>query len=406
MTPSRATSPTRRTVTRAGLLAAALALAPGTARASARTSASASASASAASADPAASALVLRLPAPTGPYRIGATTLPLVDPSRNDPWDPAIGVREVMATVLHPARTVRGCPRAPQMTAGEAELFTFLAHAVHGLPASGVDWAATRTHSHAGAPVLPGRWPVLLYTPGGGEARSMGTSLAEELASHGWVVVTVDHPGDAGQVEFPVPRPGRDRVRRTVFLGPPTAGQFRTMIDTRVADLRFVLDRLETLEGPLGRALDLGRVGIYGHSAGGTAAAQALYDDRRLAAAVNLEGYLDQVDGTLLPVARYGVDRPLLLLGTDGFRDARLDRSWGAVLARSGGRVRRRQLDDAAHGVFTDYAALVPQLQAAGLVTAADRVRLVGAIGAREAVRAVRHEVRGFFARRVPAGAQ
>ncbi|MEU6985584.1 alpha/beta hydrolase [Streptomyces sp. NPDC046324] len=381
---------TRRTVTTAGLLAAALALAPSTARAASATPATAPA---------------LRLPAPTGPYRIGATVLHLVDPSRNDPWVPAIGVREVMVTVLHPARTVRGYPRAPQMTPGAAGLFAFLAPEIHGLPATGVDWAATLTHSHTGAPVLPGRWPVLLYSPGGGEARTMGTYLAEELASHGWVVVTVDHPGDASQVEFPTERLGRDTVRPTVFLRPPDAEQFRTMTETRLADLRLVLDRLEAL-GPLGRALDLGRVGVYGHSAGGTAAAQALYDDRRIAAAVNLEGYLDQVDGALLPVARYGVDRPLLLLGTDGFRDARIDRSWGAMLAHPGGRTRRRQLDDAAHGVFTDYAALVPQLQCAGLMTAADRVRLVGAIGSGAAVRAVRHQVRGFFGRRVPAGAQ
>ncbi|MFC8272132.1 hypothetical protein ACFUJR_06220 [Streptomyces sp. NPDC057271] len=115
------------------------------------------------------------------------------------------------------------------------------------------------------------------------------------------------------------------------------------------------------------------------------------------------------MDGTFFPVARYGVDRPLLLLGADGYRDTRIDRSWNAVLARSGARVRRRQLDDAAHAVFTDYAALVPQLQAAGLISAADRVRLVGAIGAIgawDAVRAVRHQLRGFFDRRVPAGAQ
>ncbi|MGW6567470.1 alpha/beta hydrolase family protein [Streptomyces sp. NPDC054975] len=376
----------RRVVHQAGLLAAVLAFAPTDAHAFA----------------PAA----LRLPAPTGPYRIGATTLHLVDPSRNDPWDPAIGIREVMVTVLHPARTVRGFPRAPQLTPDAAELFALLGPEIHpGLPRAGVDWAATPTHTHPGAPVAPGRRPVLLYSPGGGEARTMGTSLAEELASHGWIVVTVDHPGDASQVEFPSARPTRPQVRPTVLLGPPDAEQFRTMIDTRLADLRFVLDRLEALEGPLGRALDLGRVGIYGHSAGGTAAAQALYDDGRVAAAVNLEGYLDQADGTLLPVARDGVDRPLLLLGTDGFRDARLDRSWSALLAHPGGRTRRRQLDDADHLVFTDYAALVPQLQAAGLVTAADRVRLVGAIEPGVAVRAVRRQVRSFFGRRLPVGA-
>ncbi|MEU9705111.1 hypothetical protein [Streptomyces sp. NPDC047981] len=379
---------TRRTVTRAGLLAAALAaLPPAAAHAAAPRD------------------LVLRLPAPTGPYPVGATTLHLVDPSRNDPWVPEIGVREVMVTVRHPARTVRGYPRAPQLTPGEAPVFGFLAHVVHGLPSAGVDWAATLTHTHPGAPVAPGRRPVLLYSPGGGEARTMGTFLAEELASHGWVVVSVDHPGDAGQVEFPSARPGRGKVRETVFVRPPDATQFRTMIETRLADLRFVLARLGTLEGPLGRALDLGRVGIYGHSAGGTTAAQALHDDRRIAAAVNLEGYLDQVDGTLFPVASDGVDRPLLLLGTDGFRDARLDRSWGALLAHPGLRIRRRQLDDANHQVFSDHAALVPQLRAAGLVTEADRVRLVGAVGAGAAVRAVRRQVRGFFGGRLPVGA-
>ncbi|MFD7322704.1 alpha/beta hydrolase family protein [Streptomyces sp. NPDC059875] len=391
------TSPSmsRRTVTKAGLLAAALAaLTPATARATVPATVGATAPGD----------LVLRLPAPTGPYRIGATTLHLVDPSRNDPWVPAIGVREVMVTVLHPAGTVRGYPRAPQLTPGAAALFTGLAPWTRGLPAAGVDWAATRTHSHTGAPVLPGRWPVLLYSPGGGDARTMGTSLAEELASHGWAVLTVDHPGDASEVDFPTERPGRDKVRQTVFFGPPDAEQFRAMIDTRLADIRFVLDRLEALEGPLGRALDLGRVGIYGHSAGGTVAAQTLYDDRRIAAAVNLEGYLDRTDGELFPVARYGVDRPLLLLGTDGFRDERLDRSWATMLAHPEGRTRRRQLDDADHWVFTDYAALVPQLHAAGLMTAADRVRLVGAGEPRRSVPAVRRQVRSFFARNVPPG--
>ncbi|MFF8604371.1 alpha/beta hydrolase family protein [Streptomyces sp. NPDC015346] len=377
---------TRRTVVKAAALAAtALALTPIEAHAAH------------------AAGLTLRLPAPTGPYEVGATVLHLVDPARNDPWAPAIGVREVMVTVLHPARTVRGFPRAPQLTEGAAGLFTFLAPAMRPgwLPAAGVDWAATLTHTHVGAPVLPGPWPVLLYSPGGGDARTMGTCLAEELASHGWVVVTVDHPGDASEVDFPTERPGRDKVRPTVFTGEPGPEQFRTMIDTRLADIRFVLDRLESLPGELGRAMDLERTGIYGHSAGGTTAAQALHDDRRIAAAVNLEGHLDQVDGELFPVARYGVDRPLLLLGTDGFRGARLDRSWSAMLAHPGGRTRRRQLDDASHWVFTDYAALVPQLHAAGLMTTEARTEMVGTIAPEASVRAVRRQVRTFFTRNV-----
>ncbi|MEU6863475.1 alpha/beta fold hydrolase [Streptomyces sp. NPDC046876] len=335
---------------------------------------------------------LLRLPAPTGPYPVGARTLHLVDGSRNDPWEPRIGVRELMVTALRPTVFGRGFPRAPQLAPGAAAEFAFLAPLIHPhLPAAGVDWAATLTHARAGAPPMSGRSPVLLYSPGGGDARTMGSSLAIDLASYGWTVITVDHPGDASEVEFPDERPGRARVRTTALRPDIDAATFRTMIDTRVADLRFVLD-----------ALGLDRVGVYGHSAGGTAAAQALHEDRRIAAAVNLEGYLDRMDGELFPVARDGTDRPLLLAGSDGFRDARLDRSWATLLGH-GGPVTRRQLDDAAHWVFTDYAALVPQLHKAGLMTGGGRAAMVGRADPCVTVPAVRDLVRSFFARHLPA---
>ncbi|MGW6738073.1 alpha/beta fold hydrolase [Streptomyces sp. NPDC055013] len=333
----------------------------------------------------------LRLPAPGGPYPVGASTLYLVDPSRADPWDPGIGARELMVTVLRPAVPGHGFPYLAQMTLGAANSFADLAHWIHEpLPQTGVDWAATLTHARAGAQPLPGRRPVLLYSPGGGDARVMGSSLAVDLASHGWTVITVDHPGDASEVEFPDERPGRRRVRETVLIGPPDAATFRTMIETRVADLRFVLD-----------ALGLDRVGAYGHSAGGTAVAQALHEDRRFTAAVNLEGYLDQMDGELLPVARQGTGRPLLLAGTDGFRNARLDYSWTALLAH-GGPVVRRQLNNTNHWVFTDYAAIAAQLQQAGLTTAAGRAAMIGRADPRITVPAVRDLVRSFFTRHLP----
>ncbi|MER7107284.1 alpha/beta hydrolase [Streptomyces sp. NPDC000229] len=399
----------RRTVARSAAVMAASLLLGGTARATARGD------------------VTMRLPAPTGPYRIGVTTLYLVDRDRRDPWDPTIPVRELMVTVLYPARTVRGCPRAPQMTERAAESFAGLVpFRVHPeLPKAGVDWAATMTHAHVGAPAQPVRRPVVLYSPGGGDARTVGTGVAEELASRGHVVVTVDHPGDASEVEFPVTTAYRDKpLLSTVFRGTPRTDPefFRAVIGTRVADIRFVLGQLAVLAAGgnpdaarrplpehLDRALDLRRVGVYGHSAGGTTAAQALYEDRRIAAAVDLEGYLDHPPevpgraGELFPVARYGVDRPLLLVHTDGFSDRRgLESSWSALLARPGGRVRRRRLDDTGHAVFTDYAAMAPQLQAAGLMTAEERVGLVGALDPAESVPAVRGLVCAFFARHLP----
>ncbi|QKW49857.1 alpha/beta hydrolase family protein [Streptomyces buecherae] len=371
----------------------------------------------------AAGGLRLRLPAPSGPYRIGASVLHLVDHKRPDPWLGAGSVRQVMATVWYPAGDVRGRPRLPHMTPRAAGSFASWAPRTHPqVPPTGVDWAATATHAHLDAPALTGRRrPVLLYSPGGGDPRTLGTCVAEELASHGFVVVTLDHPGDASEVELP-----DGTLRETVFIGDPRADPklFRTVIETRLADVRLVLDHLGGLAGPvspatgrrrdqpggalprgLARALDPHRVGVYGHSAGGTTAAQALYDDRRIAAAANLEGYLSHPGtptgrpGPLFPVARDGVDRPLLLLGTDGFRNAEFERTWSAAVARSHGHAAWRQIAGATHATLTDYAALAPQLQAAGLITAEARAGLVGTIDPARSVPLLRHLVRTFFAR-------
>src|SRR5215469_6435735 len=66
---------------------------------------------------------VLELPRPTGMHAIGATELYLVDPSRSDPWDPTIPVRELMITITYPAATIDGFPLAPQMLPHAAAAF-------------------------------------------------------------------------------------------------------------------------------------------------------------------------------------------------------------------------------------------------------------------------------------------
>jgi predicted dienelactone hydrolase len=64
--------------------------------------------------------------------------------------------------------------------------------------------AAPLTAGHEGAPVLrtPGRLPVIVFSHGAGGHRSETTIVVQELASHGYVVVTVDHTYDAFS-EFP-----------------------------------------------------------------------------------------------------------------------------------------------------------------------------------------------------------
>ncbi|MFJ5921388.1 alpha/beta hydrolase [Kitasatospora sp. NPDC092948] len=397
----------RRAVTRSALLGAAALLLGATDRAYA------DAGATAAGRVP--GDAVLTLPAPTGRHLVGCRPVYLVDDSRRDPWAPEIPVRELMLTVYYPARDVAGRAPAPQLPPQAAEAFGEVAplSPLH-LPAAGVNWGATRSHAFEGASPLSGRWPVLVHSPGGGDPRGLGTSLAEDLASHGAVVFSVDHPGDAAAVEFPDARPYRsDTVRTTVFRGDPRdqPAVARTMIDARIADLHCVLGRLRhaadlPLPRGLAETLDLRRLGVYGHSAGGSAVTEVMYEDRRVRAGINLEGYLDyppDAPGDAaepFPVAADGIDRPLLLLGSEGFnRRQELDRSWSALAALSGRWVRSARIADANHWIFTDYAAMLPQLQAAGLMTAAERNVLIGTVDPTVSVPKVRHTVRRFFAR-------
>jgi dienelactone hydrolase len=335
--------------------------------------------------------------------------LHLVDSTRRDPWNNA-ATRELMVTVNYPASNIHGYERAPQLSPAAAAVFGEVdAGLLHPeLPTTGVDWAATRAHPYADAPALAVRRFVLLYSPGGADPRTIGTSLAEDLASHGYVVVTIDHPGETSEVDFPGRPPRIIEVTPEIQTDPVLN---RTMMTTRFADTHFVLDELHRLAAGhnpdasgrplprnLHRALDLHRVATYGHSAGGATAAQSMHEDHRIHAAANLEGYLDLADGELYSIARQGTRKPLLLAGTDGFHNSRFDRTWSALQSH-GGPVRRTQLQQANHWAFTDYAAFAPQLVAAGLMTPANRTHLVGDKPNTATVRTLLHT---FFQRALP----
>jgi hypothetical protein len=267
------------------------------------------------------------------------------------------GRREVLAVVWYPAAAAEGkaglggtvafpeggvCyPRPPfTLLSQQGTLPRTLRRLVehHRLPGAALS-QITHLVSYAVPEALPSiegaPWPVLLYSHGFGLENALSSSYQmEDLASHGYVVVSVAHPSESLATVFPdgrlvaldVDNPRLDFEARLAEIGAgadewgPLASQ---SLDLWTEDLRFMLQEMarhnaaavDNPLGPLGGLLDLARVGAWGVGFGGSAAAELCMREPRCRAAASLGGRLAPRLASALPA----IERPLLVAsGDDG----------------------------------------------------------------------------------------
>ncbi|MBC3983762.1 lipase [Streptomyces sp. AC536] len=336
-----------------------------------------------ASAAPRSGAFRFDLPAPTGPHPVGTTHLHLVDHTRTERWtEEPNRPRELMVSVWYPARAGADAPRAPYVTPGLAAVLDAYGETQLGLPASALNWADIGTHATAGPPVAPSARPrpVVLYTPGFQSSRDTDTVVVAELASHGFVVVSVDHTYEAMAVEFP---DGRLHTISPLLTELPDAEMVRVAIATRTADLRFVVDQVtglargrnpdaagRPLPRGLARAVDPHRIGGYGHSIGPSGLFDAMLADRRIRAGALQDGPLVQGGGRPTAAAQAGLRQPFLLMcgmfgesGGEPFHHrSPLAVGLAALWENSPGWKRDLWSKGAGHLSYTDFMHLLPVL--------------------------------------------
>jgi predicted dienelactone hydrolase len=110
-------------------------------------------------------------------------------------------------------------------------------------------------------PDARGPRPVVLFSHGLGGSVDGGRFWGEQWASHGVLVVHLQHPGSDESVWRDAARPLRDLKRAA------SAEQ----LAVRVADVKFVLDELQRRQAAgdaLAQRADLARIGMSGHSFG------------------------------------------------------------------------------------------------------------------------------------------
>jgi predicted dienelactone hydrolase len=335
---------------------------------------------------------VTSLVAPTGHHRAGTVRLHLVDPARIDPTSPTHGLREVEVEMWYPAAGTRGFPPTPYLTPLAAAHFL----ASNNLP-PGTELPQTTGHADAPADRRHGPYPVVLYSPGGGTDGAFDTGLVEDLVGHGYVVVTMDDTNESPEVEFP-----DGRLVTGTFM-PDTAAKSLEAQQIRAADASFVLNELAVLNHggnpdaehaplPTGLAgsLNLSEAGMFGWSLGGAASAQAMLDDPRIKAAINMDGRFWG------PLAQEGVDRPFLLL-TGSEHTEQNDPTLASFLKASTGPKLHLALANSQHATFSDIEELEPELAPALGLTPGQVAADLGTISPKTAVTDERAYIEAFF---------
>jgi pimeloyl-ACP methyl ester carboxylesterase len=205
---------------------------------------------------------------------------------------------------------------------------------------------------------------------GGATLTTDYTTLAEDLASHGYIVVGFDAPYRSWLVVLPdgriVPRAPQNNLDN--FGGRQVDTLAETLAQAWTSDCRFVLDQLERLNAsdPAGRfrgRLDLEHVGSFGHSLGGATSLLLCHDDPRCKVGIDIDG------APLGPVISEGLTVPFMFILGDHRGEAAAGQPESIRNARANIRSIHDRLPDdrrlmihirgANHFLFSDNGALL-----------------------------------------------
>lgn len=261
---------------------------------------------------------VTQPPAPTGPYAVGTMSRHLVDDARLETFtDAPDDHRELMIQVWYPAEGTEGKETASYLPANPEVRRAMFAQVM--IPPAKVDelMGAWRTRSVEGAAVSSKQkqYPVVLFSHGFGGFRMQNVAQMEELASHGYVVVSIDHTFCAAVVEFPDKRIVRFAPSLMAAQTKPRDEVDKIFDGLALlwgADASFVIDELDKInasaDDPLAGRLDLTRLGMFGHSFGGATSLQMCAKDARVKCGIDMDGlaYGD--------ARREGVKQPVMIM--------------------------------------------------------------------------------------------
>jgi dienelactone hydrolase len=142
----------------------------------------------------------------------------------------------------------------------------------------------------------PDGLPIILFSPGFGGINYLGTFYALEFASHGFIVIGINHPKfnvgtmciDGSQIKF-------ENLDPAIFNKPAKLEQYIGKVtQTQAQNISAIIDKVIQLDSVSDslfyQRINTSKIFAAGHSAGGAASFVACGQDRRILKAVDLDG--------------------------------------------------------------------------------------------------------------------
>lgn len=307
------------------------------------------------------------LPAPSGPYTVGTGIETWEDNSRPEAFtDNPTDVRRIVVQYWYPAAVPSMAETTPHPYLDQpAKRMGAFAQAM-GLPEFLVEHIQeVRTHSLYGQTVHPDTdtLPIVVFSHGLGGMKSQNTIQAEELASHGYLVIAADHAFDAYLTIFDDGTTADYRSSGSEISSEADFWAVRgPQLSARTQDVRFILDVISarksasaadtaTPASALWQRVDLTRIGVFGHSFGGATSLMALSQDPRIRAGIALDGWMVPVPEETIGE---GIRKPVLYLGQESWDEPLNYEKLDRFIANSSGYATREIWAGTKHMDFAD----------------------------------------------------
>ena len=263
------------------------------------------------------------LPNPEGKYIIGTDVFTWVD-SYRDEWftKDKIDTRKIVVQVWYPA-SEKSDSLYPYMDHAELRIQSIANRIEKGKgfikPISDV-----KGNSYYKAKPIKEKFPLILFSHGLGGYKTQNLINVEALVSQGYIVIAPDHTYDATITIF------EDGTTIGFEAGLPddvTLEEFWDIrlpqINTRASDISFIIDKLQLMKDySLYNSIDFSKIGVFGHSFGGGASIVSSWNDTRISACLNLDGWFVPIVDDIINT---GLKIPFCYIGQESWDGAPLN---------------------------------------------------------------------------------